>query len=217
MTISIIYILGDGGHAKDIKFIIHRQPTDSWYKNALIRTLDDKDGDMVDAYLKEMARHGGYMSYLIGVNSSQKRREIASRMDKIYARPAYALVDPTAIVPSDAQTDGCVFGPYSVVSADATVGIHTHLNVGASINQGSYVGDFCTLSPGVRVCGDCTIGAAVQFGANSTVINLMNVGNNVILGAGAVVTNNIQSDVTAVGVPAKILYKTAPLQVDYEA
>lgn len=94
-------------------------------------------------------------------------------------------------------------GPYSVLTTMVELGVHVHINTAASINQASKVGDYCTISPGARVCGDVSIGETTSVGAGSTIINFKNVGRDCILGAGTVVIDNIGDGCTVVGVPGR--------------
>lgn len=56
------------------------------------------------------------------------------------------------------------------------------------------------------VCGD-----NVYFGIGSTVVGGIKVGNNVCIGAGAVVTRDVESNCTVAGVPAKVINHRGPL------
>ncbi len=53
------------------------------------------------------------------------------------------------------------------------------------------------------------IGDRVFIGANSTILMNTTIGNDVIIGAGSLVTGNIPDDSIAVGVPAKVIGKTS--------
>jgi serine acetyltransferase len=59
--------------------------------------------------------------------------------------------------------------------------------------------------PTCNISGEVKIGEANFWGTGAKVINQVKVGNNVNIGAGAVVTKDIPDDVTAVGVPAKVV------------
>ena len=50
--------------------------------------------------------------------------------------------------------------------------------------------------------GCCSIGKNTFIGLGSRIKDHINIGKNVTIGAGAVVINDIQNGVTAVGVPA---------------
>lgn len=98
-------------------------------------------------------------------------------------------------------------GPYSVLTANVSLGCHVHINTSASVNQSTKIGDFCTLSPGSKICGDVKIGSCTSIGAGAVVINFKTIGSNCILGAGTVVIDDVQDHATVVGVPGKEIKK----------
>lgn len=57
----------------------------------------------------------------------------------------------------------------------------------------------------VDLFGKITIGNNVQFGNNVIVMPRVTIGDNCIIGAGAIVTKDIPSNSIAVGVPAKVI------------
>jgi acetyltransferase EpsM len=204
-----IVILGAGGHGRDIKAILNN----SGDYNFLGFLDDDKEkiandvevlGPISD-YTRLMSLRGKDLYYLIGINDPNERRRLCDYMDSIHARAGMAIHRTADLGYQNFYKPGLVMGPYSVLTTLVNLGRHVHLNTGASVNQGSYIGDFCTLSPGARVCGDVQVGDTTYLGANATVINLMHVGRNSIVGAGAVVVDDIPSDSVAVGVPAKVI------------
>ncbi len=50
-----------------------------------------------------------------------------------------------------------------------------------------------------------TVGNSVWFGGHVTVLSGVNIGDNVVIGAGSVVTKDIPSNVVAVGNPARVI------------
>lgn len=57
--------------------------------------------------------------------------------------------------------------------------------------------------------GPVNIGDRVFIGANTTILMNTNIGNDVIIGAGSLVTGNIPDDSIVTGVPAKVIGKTS--------
>lgn len=122
--------------------------------------------------------------------------------------------------------DGCDAGPFAhvrggcVLDKQVHVGTNTELkNVragfGSKMGHFSYVGD-AVLGKDVNVGAGCVfanfdgkakhesrIGNKVFLGSNSTLVAPVIIGDRVIVGAGAVVTKNVPTGVTVVGVPAK--------------
>ena len=67
------------------------------------------------------------------------------------------------------------------------------------------IGDYVHLSPNATLCGTVTVGDLTHIGAGATVIQGMTIGSRSIIGAGATVVNDLAQDVTAVGVPARVI------------
>jgi len=61
------------------------------------------------------------------------------------------------------------------------------------------------ISPGAHLAGHVHVGTLTHIGIGASVIQRVKIGRNVIIGAGAAVIDNIPDNVTAVGVPAKVL------------
>lgn len=86
------------------------------------------------------------------------------------------------------------------------------------IGAGTKIGSHCNIRPGVVIArdidkGSSTIGDYCHLGANSVILNGICLGNNVTVGAGAVVTKSFREDnIVLAGVPAKIIgYKTSSI------
>ena len=140
--------------------------------------------------------------FSIGINSSSIRKAIANKYQNL-SRAANLIHDTAVIGTMCTYQNGLTMGPYSVLTTRVDLGQHVHINTLASINQSSRLGDFCTVSPGARICGDVSIGECTSVGAGSTIINFKNVGSDCILGAGTVVIDNIDNGSTVVGVPGR--------------
>ena len=69
------------------------------------------------------------------------------------------------------------------------------------------IGAFTHVSPGVNLAGEVNIGKSCWIGIGSSVIHKLTIEDNVIVGAGAVIINDIPANVTVVGCPAKVASK----------
>lgn len=94
--------------------------------------------------------------------------------------------------------------PYTYYGPDTLVGVGTHVNYGASLTR-TTVGNHCTISPGVTICGDVVIGDRCLIGAGAVICDRVTIGDDCTIGAGAVVLPEsvVPDGETWVGVPAR--------------
>lgn len=101
------------------------------------------------------------------------------------------------------------------ISHDAKIGkglFIGHLS-GVVIGHGSKIGNYPSFHQGITIGGagrgenhgSPTIGERVYFGSGAKIIGKINVGNNVMIGANAVVVKDIPENAVVVGVPAKTI------------
>lgn len=77
------------------------------------------------------------------------------------------------------------------------------VNLGCTIGHDTLIEDYCSLMPNVNISGEVTLRQSAYIGTGATIINKIEVGKQTIIGAGAVVANNLPENCTAVGIPAK--------------
>ena len=90
-------------------------------------------------------------------------------------------------------------------------GLHIFHTGNIIVNENSSVGEYCTII-GTTCLGSKnggngpSIGNHCELGMNSVVIGNVRIGDNVYIGAGAVVTKSFeQNEISLVGVPAKVV------------
>jgi serine O-acetyltransferase len=89
-------------------------------------------------------------------------------------------------------------------------GLYIGHHSGIIINAGAVIGENCNISQGVTIGvsgkgihrGAPVIGDDVYIGANATVAGKITIGNKVVVGANSLVTSDVGSGVTVLGVPA---------------
>lgn len=110
-----------------------------------------------------------------------------------------------------------LFGMYITADCNIGPGLYIANFQGLAINPTTHIGKNCTISHGVIIAtaadgtssGTAKIGDNVFIGARAVIIGGITIGDNVRIGANAVVTRDVPSNVTVVGVPAKILKQHA--------
>lgn len=103
--------------------------------------------------------------------------------------------------------EGCNIMTGTVITNDVIIKRGCLINLNCTIGHDSIIGKFTELSPGVSISGNCNIGEFCNIGTNATILPKIRLGNNVTVGAGAVVTKDVEDGVTVVGIPAKVIVR----------
>lgn len=120
--------------------------------------------------------------------------------------PLVTLIHPSAVVSRYAELGiGTVAMPGVVVNAGTRAGVGTILNTGCSVDHDCVIESCVHISPGARLAGGVHVGAQSWIGIGASVKQLVRIGQNVTVGAGAAVVADLSDDITAVGVPARPL------------
>jgi acetyltransferase-like isoleucine patch superfamily enzyme len=109
-------------------------------------------------------------------------------------------------------------GPFVEIQSDVEIGDNTTISSHSFIPSGVKIGQNTFVAHGVMFINDTfdsdilsnwikkytIVGNGVRIGSNSTILPVF-IGNNSIIGAGSVVTKNVDADTVVCGNPAKFL------------
>lgn len=98
-----------------------------------------------------------------------------------------------------------------VISNSSIIGKGCIIYYNSIITHDCTVRDFVEISPSVNLLGRSTVGGYSQIGSNATILPDLVIGENVIIGAGSVVTKDVPDNCIAVGTPARVVKKVPPL------
>lgn len=133
----------------------------------------------------------------------------AVRQAKLFALQQYGatlatLVHPAACVSRYATVGvGTVIFAGAVLNAGASIGMGGILNTGCSVDHDCDLAESVHVSPGARLAGGVHIGDRTWIGIGACVKQMVTIGSDVVVGAGAAVVNDLVGGVTVVGVPAR--------------
>lgn len=114
------------------------------------------------------------------------------------------LVHPAACVSRYATVGGgTVIFAGAVLNAGASIGMGGILNTGCSVDHDCDLAESVHVSPGARLAGGVHIGDRTWIGIGACVKQMVTIGSDVLVGAGAAVVNDLVGGVTVVGVPAR--------------
>jgi len=85
------------------------------------------------------------------------------------------------------------------------IGPHCHVDTSCTVGHGAALQKYCRLNPGVHISGDVVLSEGVYVGAGAVLLQGRKVGAYTVVGAGAVVVDDLPDNVVAVGAPAKVV------------
>lgn len=138
------------------------------------------------------------------------RSRIAAECDALGLRPFTIRSRLAEIHPTAQVGDGAVLCQFTLVSANARIGRHFHLNHHGYVSHDCTIGDCVTFAPSVRCNGTIEIGDRAYIGSGAmirqgTPDRAMRIGVEATVGMGAVVLDPVEDGSTVVGNPARVL------------
>ncbi|NBV14059.1 MAG: acetyltransferase [Sphingobacteriia bacterium] len=118
-------------------------------------------------------------------------------------------ISPPLIHPSVIYTKrGFEIGPGSVICAGSALMVQVKLGIAININQlcsighDCKMGDFVTVSPGVMISGNVSIGNLTFLGTGAVIREKINIGEQSIIAGAAFIGKDVPDKVLMAGVPA---------------
>lgn len=199
---SEIVLIGAGGHAKTIVDTIERQGN---YKIVGFVDKENIGNNIYRSYnvigqdedLEEIYNNGVKYAFIsIGyMGDNDLRNQLYNKLKNIgYVLPV--IIDDTAILAEDVRiSEGSYVGRNAVINAEAYIGKMCIINTNAVIEHECIVGEFSHVAVGAVMCGRVKVGNNCMIGANATILQTREIGANTIIGAGTIVTKNIEDNI----------------------
>lgn len=119
--------------------------------------------------------------------------------------PVTTYIHPTAHISESATVGtGSIVLINCIVEMNSRIGNNVFLSSASYISHDVIVGDHTYCAPSINMAGKSIIGECCFLGINTTTINGMEIGDNVISGAGSVITKPVSPGVLVAGVPATV-------------
>ncbi len=196
-----IIIVGTGGHAKVVADII------------------EKRGDKVIGFLDGVHPQGLFLGcnilgsddeyerflnfkFVVAIGDPNARERIVNKMEKA---SWYTAIHPSAIISSLGVKieEGTVICANVVINPFANIGKHCIINSSACVEHDNVIDDFVHISVGAKLAGSVVVKKKTWVGIGSVVKEKTFICENCMIGAGAVVVQNICLPGKYCGVPAR--------------
>lgn len=196
-----VIIIGTGGHAKVIADIVLCSGDNLV---GFLTSDRDKDSFIGKPILGSDTDYANYKNcyFIIAIGNPNVRERISNSMKDV---KWYTAIHPSSIISTISTSigEGTVVMANAVINPFAQIGKHCIINTHATVEHDNSIEDFAHISVGTKLAGTVKIGKRTWVGVGATISNGINVCEDCMIGAGAVVVKNIEISGTYVGVPAR--------------
>ena len=207
-----IAIAGAGGHGRVLLDILRLNVP----KGLDVVFFDDHPhGSRIEGFpmggsIADLIRDTSFDGVMVAIGENCSRRRIQRTLVE-RGHSIHTLKHPQSIhSPRSTLGLGSVAIAGSVVNPEACVGDGVILNTLCSVGHGCSVGDYAQLAPGVNLGGSCTIETGAFLGIGAKVVPLIAVKEWSVVGAGAVVLEDVPPRTFVAGVPARVIRELNP-------
>ena len=206
MSLGIV-VVGAGGHAKVCIELLRAMGKSVAY---CVGASDSPDNCLGVPILRGdenlgFLRSEGYSGAFVAVGSNRLRERLGARCIALGYQLVNAISPRAIISPSATLGRGVAVMAGAIINAESVIEDLAIINTGATVDHDCRIGQAVHIAPQCALAGNVTVGNQSFLGVGCKVIPEIRIGERVTVGAGAVVICPIESDVTAVGVPARVL------------
>ena len=211
MKMKNIAIFGGGGFGREVKTIIDKinEVNPSTYN--FIGFYDDgiEKGKIVNGYpvlggLEDVNNYKEELNLVISIGDPKIKTSILNKISNPKINYP-CIIHPNASISNDDVVigNGCIICEGTIITCNIKIGNFVILNLSCTVGHDTIIEDYCAFMPSVNISGEVIIKKGVYVGTGAKIINLLEIGENTIVGAGAVVSKSLPAKCTAVGIPAK--------------
>lgn len=206
-----LYIIGAGGFGREVAWLVERINSVGpvWELQGFLDDNQEKHGIMEGRHLVlggcdflGQLKEDAWVVCAVG--SADVRKQIIEKVQG-YDRVRFAtLIDPSVLNSSSVMVgEGSIICAGTILTVDITIGRHVIINLDCTVGHDAQIGDFVTIYPSVNVSGCAIVEQGTELGTGAQIIQGKRIGQETVLGAGAVVVKDLPDRCTAVGMPAQ--------------
>jgi len=206
-----IVIIGHGGLAREVAQYISdiKKISNEWVIRGYSTANSDSLGVLVGGYNvcfldDELMNYNAEIEAVIAIGFPQ----VIYKLAKDFSRASHIsfpnLIHPHAYISDYVSVEkGNIVAPGVVLSVDIQIGSFNLFDWNVTIGHDCVLGGFNTFFPSSNISGAVKNWIPVMVGAGAKILPGLSVCDDVVIGAGAVVTKSIEESGTYIGVPAK--------------
>lgn len=205
-----IAIFGAGGFGREVKTIIDSiNQIENTFE--FIGFYDDglEKGTIVNGYpvlggIIDLNKLEETIALAIAIGDPKTKAKIVSLLSNpLLEYPN--IISPHALISSDfvALGKGNIICAATIITCNIEIKDFVILNLSCTVGHDTVINNYASFMPSVNISGEVVIGEGVYVGTGAKIINLLEIGQYTIVGAGAVVAKTLPANCTAVGIPAK--------------
>ena len=206
-----IYLAASGGFAREVAYVLSKSIINFEDINIIYLSDDvsQKNTKMifgvVAGTIEGQVIKKSNPRFLAPVGSPSLRESLVERMRKSGYRDYGPAIHPQSFVGDAEIGKGSIICSMCSITTNVKIGQFVNVNLNCTIGHDAVIEDYVNLSPHCTISGKVHIKKGADLGSAVSVLPGVTIGENSIIGAGAVVTKDIPANVVAVGMPAKII------------
>lgn len=205
-----IAIIGAGGFGREVKTMLDSINKISPIYN-FIGFYDDgfKEGDIINNYpilgsVDDVNSISESCSIVMAIANPQIKQINLNKVNNKYI-DFPNIIHPNVLISDDFVEIGVgnIICAACIITCNVVIKDFVILNLMCTVGHDTTISSFASFMPSVNISGEVLIQERVYVGTGAKIINQLEIGQDTIVGAGAVVSKSLPENCTAVGIPAK--------------
>lgn len=205
-----IAIIGCGGFGREVKMLID-QINIKKQTYEIIGFYDDntEQPELINGVpflgkISDINKIEFECALALGLGTPEVKKNV---VNKITNHNVYfpTLIHPNVQIGADNVKigEGNIICAGVIITIDVTLKDFITLNLCCTVGHDTIINSYSSFMPSTNISGEVLISDCTYVGTGVKIINQVEIGENTIVGAGAVVAKSLPANCTAVGIPAK--------------
>lgn len=209
-----IIIIGAGGHARSVIDIVKENDEfelegciDNMYPN--LKSINGMpeipvigNDNNIEEFFKRGIKH-----FFVAIGDNSLRNKLFDKMINMGYEPVNIISNTARISKKSYIGNGVCIMHGAVINVNSKIEDNVIINTNSSIDHDCLIEKGVHIAPGASISGYVNIGEGTLIGTGTSIIDKISIGKWSVIGGGSVVVNDIESNVVAYGVPARIVNK----------